>query len=61
MSWFSSPKCPKCSCKLRIVSRPLMDAYRCDNCVERNEGKQKLRQLEKEIAELRTKLKGKNE
>jgi tRNA(Ile2) C34 agmatinyltransferase TiaS len=59
MSWFSQPKCPNCGGKLIIVSRPLMDAYRCDNCVERNEGKKKLKDLETQIDELRRQLKGK--
>lgn len=57
MSWFCSPKCPKCGGKLRIVSRPLMDSYRCDNCVEKSQQKKKIENLQMQMIELRKQLK----
>ena len=54
MGLFSSPKCPHCGSKLRLVSRPLIDAWRCDNCVRANTQAEELRRLKQEIERLKT-------
>ena len=74
MGLFSKPRCPQCGGTLRLVARPLVDAWRCDRCCDAYEEKKKqqkamhdqqaeMDRMRQEIAELRrhTKYKPKDE
>lgn len=55
MGLFSNPKCPYCGEVVTATGYSFpYPAYRCENCIERNKQRERIKELEKEIEKLKT-------